>query len=92
MLTTDVSASRAMQNQGCSAPSYGVQSALKDLGAQIDEAENLSDNMRSAVGISNPPSQKGEQNFTLADTLRAFANRLADANSKQREVLQHLSS
>lgn len=89
---TAVGQNRVTASQCATPAPYGVQSALRDLNAQIEEAENLSDNVRTVLGISNPPTAKGEQNSTLADVLRSFTNRLAEANAKQREVLEHLSS
>jgi hypothetical protein len=71
----------------------GVQSALKEIDAQVAESLNLGGNLRGSVGISRPESPLAPPTAeTLAMTISNLASRLRSANDDLADVLRHLST
>lgn len=86
-----------VSNTACSsAPTpqqeHGVNSAIKEIRAELIEAENLSAAMQDGMGISSPPGGSDLAESNLAQVLRSFASRLAQVNARNRDSLRHLAS
>lgn len=72
----------------------GIATAMQELAQEVAEASQRAENLRSALGISQPsdPQQKNPSQPALVDTLRDLTYRLRKSNADLGDVLRHLTS
>jgi hypothetical protein len=72
----------------------GISSALKELAAEVSEACNTADNLKSTLGISSPEqgTKNGQETGTMLGFLRNLTFRLRESNGRLADCLRHLDS
>lgn len=76
------------------APEIGITTAVKDLGSALMENASITDNIKSALGISNPENgAKGsDPSASLASVIRQMTSRIHSTNGNLLDILRHINS
>ena len=72
---------------------YGVSSALRELLEEINETRNLSENLKSGLGISQPEgTENAAQLAGLCAWIQEATRSIRKSNSNLGDCLRHLNS